>query len=250
MKRTVNFSGRKRILADDFHLIFRENKGSAAGHNVEIAWDLTQLELPSDSQLFLECAGRGQFYRFNLGEVGVGIGEASKPLGSVRDLSSIRAEVFVTAADGQVSRILASSAPVSVALGEDSTSTSKSILALRVEPRLEVMWRVNYSEGMPVLEVSQRFGSVHSEDWFFPTVLPAVVREIYINVSLGIFEMEDESIQDWVTYFEGLGFKIAAVVADPDSIDAGQLTTVFNAADDLARKFSENFNYQVGEANE
>lgn len=238
MKRTLNYTGRARILADYFHIAFLEDAKSASGHGIQITWDLTQLKLPSESSLILECEGQGQFYRFELGPCGDGLGEKSLKLGGVRDFSALRAEFFVTLAQGEILKIIAASAPVSIMLGEDTESAASSILPIRVDPTLNVMWRLDFGSGMPILDVSQRFGTVHTEPWFVPAVLPSVVREIYLSLVLDLHDLDDASTSDWRVFFANLGFEIDIKAEYSDSKSNDYILQMHQLADDVADSFS------------
>jgi hypothetical protein len=131
-------------------------------------------------------------------------------------------------------------------VGEDTTAAEKSILPLRVMPELGCLFRVNYLSGTPVLEISGRSGAPQFEPWFAAAVLPSVLKEIYVSICLGLNQMEDSVLSQWVTFFTNAGFSPEfAMGADP--LIAETLSKVFENAEDLGIWFSIHNNLLAGE---
>lgn len=237
MKRTVNYSGRKIITTDDFHLKFQRQDESRNGLSVEVTWDLSKLNIPSNSVLILEVEGRGRFYRFELGEIDDGLGEALVQLGLVHDLSTIRAELFATSLEGNLPRIVAASAPVALLVGGDSDEASQSFLPLRVEPDLDTLWRLNFESGTPVLEVSGRYGAPHIEPWFAVAVLPSVVKEVFLTISLGLENLNGDDEEVWRQYFENSG--VSLPIPESDELSNEHILNIFDRANQVSEWFTK-----------
>jgi|GEM_PF-3038439 len=233
MKRTINETGRKRILQEDFTM----NLGRPGPHDplkLEVEWNLNYLGLPQEAELWLHCVARGVNLRFFCGPLGAGIGETSFDLELTVSSPVLKVEMFVSEWQGGVKKILASAAPVTILLAQ--AGSKNSFLRVNAVSDLDVLSRVSFETGEPILEVpTKHVGSV-SEKWFMASVLPQVVREVYLAMALNHQTLDEGPRENWTAFFKGLGIGTRDFLeSDEKTIDGDHISDAFIGADEAAK---------------
>lgn len=87
-------------------------------------------------------------------------------------------------------------------------SASKSALKTKRDPDLNVPWRLSYSEGYPILHVTDKNGlydQLFLTPQFDPLILPEIVRQIFVWLVFDPSEKDAFHVDAWKSIFEQLG---------------------------------------------
>lgn len=87
-------------------------------------------------------------------------------------------------------------------------SSSKSALKTKRDPDLNVPWRLAFSEGYPILHVTDKNGlydQLFLTPQFDPLILPEIVRQIFIWLVFDPSEKDAFHVDAWKAIFEQLG---------------------------------------------
>jgi hypothetical protein len=241
VKRTINNSGLTRILFEDFSLEIAKTP-SDREISIQIKWDLQYLNLSKSADVTLELASRGVSIRVALGKFGDGQGTFSDQLKVGEETPTLRAELYVSEWQSGIKRIIASAAPVVIVIGQHS-GASNPLLPVKLVQQLEVLWRLDCSSGKPTLEVSNQVQGAVSQGWFIASVLPQVVREVFITIALDRADLDNEPAQEWERVFIGLGMDSSFLQNKPDGeVDYGVFVNdTLEIGDRLAESFTRDF---------
>jgi hypothetical protein len=200
MKRTLNETGRLRILAADFTAVATKRE-SNPGYDVRLTWDFSHLALSEHASLSAVFSGRSVYKRIELGHLGAAKGEYKFAFTDLEEHPTVRCELFVTEMRRGLPYIAASSTSFLLVMGA-IPGYENTLLPIKLVSTLQSLWRVDYSAGKPILEVSGTTPSAPYLHWFKSAVIPEVIREIFTNVMLDTHELDEDALTSWGEYFE------------------------------------------------
>lgn len=204
MIRTLNSTGRQRITMDMVSLTPRIDGPS---RSVDVSWNLETLALDPTAEVIIEISITGQTIRISAGMLGdaTGCHEAKVPF--LRDAKSAKGKVLVSKANSSgVRLILATTSSIPV-LFEKEPEGGESPLPIQLKEDLNSVWELDYSTGKPVLWIVNKNGiysRLKSDPIFFPTILPAVIKEIAFKLLSSPSSFESNS-EVWIRFFRALG---------------------------------------------
>jgi len=210
MIRKFNYTGRKRIPRSRVTIRLLPTEDRAPSFQAD--FDLSGLDLPEDGSVFLEAYDRSSYMRFAFGTVAHPQPPENRCLKDLqsRDLIYFRLKVVDTTGHGKVLAI-ADQLPCARLPGHNSIK--QSILGVRFNYLGEQIWRMEFTEDLPILELNEELASaglrdmVRSDDLFISLVYPAVVRQIFAKIVLGDEDLDPAS-EDW----RGLWLRYAASI--------------------------------------
>ena len=204
MIRTLNSTGRQRITMDMVSLI---PKMDGPHRSVNVSWNLGTLSLDATADVIIEVSITGQTMRIQAGKLGDATGSHEAKVPFFRDAKSAKAKILVSKPNATGVRfILATSSSIPV-LFEKEPEGGESPLQIQLKDDLNTVWELDYSTGKPVLWVANKngiYGRLKSDPIFFPTILPAVIKEIAFKLLTSPSSFESNSAV-WVKFFRALG---------------------------------------------
>jgi len=218
MKRTLNYTDRKKINSQNISIrLIRENNKIVAF--VVETLDLTNLNLPLDSEIYVEAYYRTELRRFSFGTVGNFVNPSPCDLRGMVYPENIKFRVIVVDPSDHV--ILAQADRIT----PEELTGRKPIIAVEFSDELgNEVWRVEYEgdDGAPILMINRKIPNIENiarqDPQFLLYVYPAVMREILTHM---IFVDRVDSIEepltdwhrDWLTFVQQLGVEF------PDTLD-------------------------------
>jgi|HubBroStandDraft_5_1064220.scaffolds.fasta_scaffold15245_4 hypothetical protein len=220
MKRRINFSGRKKISADDIKIRVSE---PASGQAPTFTVDLTMPSgLPKDARVYIEPYQRSTSMRFDFGTVGVVSPPADLRLTEVDYSSGILFRVKVVNETDDVGKIIAASSRIRP-LSKDEDPGVKALLPLVSKNLGEEVWRLFMEGAAPVLEINNRIPGLRdrllSDRLLQGAVFPHALTILLQNL-LGTDEHDDDEqwVKDWTGFAERLnGEELPDNLSDPEN---------------------------------
>ena len=242
MKRTINNTSRKRIEFVDFNVMVSKQPG-VIGHVAQLEWKLDYLGLPEQADVVAVISGRGLDRRFELGRVGTGTGSQAFAIGETEENPSVRVELFVSEWQGQLRRILASSASRAIVMG-DISGGSQSLLPVKLRSDLVRLWNLDYSTGTPILEVSNKVLGAANAPWFKLAVLPQVLKNIYLQLVIDSQTIDEDVEKHWIEYFKMLDLDVEAAqeTYTPGDFNFDSIADLFDESEMAVDLFTQKFN--------
>lgn len=205
----LNFTGRRRIPKSNIGLRVRTANGAPVLDVLRL--DLDQLRLTDDADIVIEAYRQTSYMRFGAGTVGAPSLPTGRLLHEFEAPDAVRFRVKVVGAGDDEGKILAAADQLRASLEGDDEEPQTSLLTIVPEDLGHVLWRLDFADEEPKLEVNKRVG-----DWrgfalqptFTAFVLPEALRQIatWTLRNLELFEEGDGTpIAGWVAYLSELG---------------------------------------------
>jgi hypothetical protein len=202
MKRRINFSGRKKISAEDIKIRLSE---SASGETPTFAADLKLPPgLPDNARVYVEPYQRSTSMRFDFGTVATVAAPADLRLIDVDQSSGILFRVKVVDESNDVGKIIAAASRIRP-LSKDDDPGVKALLPLVSTDLGEHVWRLVMEGAAPALQINNRIPGLRDrlmsdrllQGAVFPHALATVLKEL-----LGTDQYDDDEqwVQDWKTF--------------------------------------------------
>lgn len=220
MRRTINFTGRKRILEQDAKIKLIPLGDGLSSFDAELRLD--GYGLPSLARVFVEAFERTRYQRFSYGVVG-----ALKPppksdrvLTEFRGCELIRFRVKVVSAQERAGTLLGEADGITPRLPGEAEHTDRlSLLHVKPAEIGDLVWKLNYPDGpngSVVLLINQSipdYSLLVQTPSFSSLVLPQILREVLMRVlvsdpcditSLGEDADEESWSARWVLFARSL----------------------------------------------
>lgn len=236
MKRRINFTGRKKIAADDIHIQLQE---MPANEFPTFSADISlPAGLPDTARIYVEPYHRSSSMRFDFGTVGARNKPTDLRLTELDRSQDVLFRVKVVDESGEVGKIIAAASRIrpSDSAGEQA---KKALLPLVSTDLGEDVWRVQVG-GPPSLQINNRIPGLRdrlmTDSVLQGAVYPHALRAVLLDV-LGSDEYDDDMkwVQDWKTFASGLrGEELPEALGDDE--DRSELTEL---VDDLVYRFCQ-----------
>lgn len=213
MRRTVNFTGRKKVPKSRVKVKLSPNSDQIMEFKAEV--DLATLDLPPQGRVYLEAYYKSSVMRFDLGEVNA----LNTPYGG--HLDDIQSDIVffrlkVVDESLSVGRILGLAEGISP--GKDDEK--HSILHVSFTDLGDRIWALDLTGPMPVLEVNNQLGEgismreiVRSDPIFRSLVLPVVMREVLTEILI-VRKVREINVDEW----EGQWLRLASSLPGVESL--------------------------------
>jgi len=209
MKRTFNYTGRKRITRERISINFNKQNGRITSFTVD-ELNLDGLNLPSNAKVYVEAYYRTELKRFDFGTVGNRV--CLSTINHLTDLAypeNLKFRILVVnPEDGKVLAHADRIAP-------EEPEGRKSILPVEFRDLGNEIWRVEYEgdEGAPVLCINSKIPNIENiarhDSQFLIYVYPPVIREILTHMVFveGVSAPDDPQVgwhRDWIRFSRGI----------------------------------------------
>lgn len=204
MKRTVNPTGKSRIIQDNVSAHFDEEVDKGV---VEVTWDLTEFDFDLQSELIFETYSMGRTTRDQLPLAGNLKGTRALHLADLAQSHSVNLFIRVVSKRDGVRLILAESAAIPLFRGSEEAS-QESLLKVQPIENLPKLWDIDYSLGEPVLQVNNRdqnYPTLVASGLFLGAILPSVVEEIAFVLITNDEAFTAEVFERWLVFLGQYG---------------------------------------------
>jgi hypothetical protein len=193
--RRFNYTDRKRIPSDRVDFQIRPSDGAPS---FDARLDLTGLELPTTSRVYVEAYYKSSLQRFDFGTVASVVTPGTTVLDQVDQGNLIYFRVKVVDTDGKHGRLVAEVDGLHAA---GRTGANRfCILPVNFVDLGEQLWRLSFAPPQPVLEVNSFSGAegfVRSDPMFMALVYPEVVRQVLRNILIDSDLDDLDGLNEW-----------------------------------------------------
>jgi len=199
MRRTFNFTGRKDLPAKSVRISIRRAKPRF----VDLHWNVDEIDVPDDGQVFLEAfsSGSPHVLRFAWGT----LAHPVPPAQSERSLDGIIGDAvtfnFKVVESGENRGRLLASASNLRASNEDDSGGRQSLLPVNALDMGEEVWRISFAHGRPWLEVNNRILPIkeiaRSDQRFFALVYPAAIHRVLSHILIAEEFSDPDGSDEW-----------------------------------------------------
>ena len=222
MLRTLNFTGRKRILRDEAQISLKNDTGGGIIFEAEL--DFTRLELPLDSQVFIEAFFKTTTERFSWGTVGKNTPPNERQLKrlSQPELASFRVKVVEPNANG-FGRLLALADHISPEGLRGVTGRRIPLFRVNLTDGLtDEVWSLDFDESGPILDLNRGILGIKErvkDGPFMGLVFPDVMRKVFHKIRDDGNNDTQEDCDRWEQRWLRFGAKLAGHPYQPQEHD-------------------------------
>jgi hypothetical protein len=219
MIRRFNYTGRKKIERSRVGISLRRPREGDVVFDADL--QLGGLDVPLEARVYVEAYYKASFMRFDFGTVANIVEPASRRLTDTGGGDVVFFRVRVVDLTGEHGRLLAEVDGVTPRQPDSVPANRRCLLYVNFKDLGEEVWRLEFDNPMPVLEVNDRIENIRdivlTDRKFRSLVYPAAVREILQRIL--IIEEHDAADDDgeWASLW--LRFVRRFHTVDPPRLD-------------------------------
>lgn len=213
MIRRINHTARKRIERKSLGIQLQRTSPVIATFSL----DLSSYGFPEDAVVIAEAYGQSRNVRIELGAVGDGKISHHADLSPFTRVEEVHFRVKVIPRQPAEARLLGLAE--SVAPDTDGEAPARSLLPVRVSDLEQLVWRVEYEQAGPVLEVNRGLltGTAYLRQPHFVALAQIeILRQILLEALRRGGEEEGAEGDSWQTRWIKLGERLASRHCDSD----------------------------------
>jgi len=208
MSTKVNFTNRIDLDPTTIKSKLIANSAIAGEYEIAIEADLSDIALIGEFTIVLTHKALGETNRFELpGQKELKI-NITHPLHGMRNPLEVVSQLEIIQQDSKnIPVIRASVRNINPEIPGEQTA-KKSALKSKRDPDLNVPWRLDYSEGYPILHITDKHGLYDQlllTPQFDPLILPEVARQVFNWVIFDPNLKDNFYVDAWKLIFEQLG---------------------------------------------
>lgn len=207
MKRTINYTGRKKLTLDQAVIRLTDAPGQIRSFSAEFP-GIEELKLPPESRIYVEPYAKSSLMRFDFGTVSAVSSPDDTTLRDIDVGASVLFDVKIVDESDIVGRILASARhirPIDSQAGEDNR---RSLLPVVSRDLGELVWKLEIEPGArPQLILNSRIPNcvvrLKTDPLLQGAILPNAIAQILDNVLNPVGDGSDEMewVSDWKIWF-------------------------------------------------
>lgn len=182
MIRRLNYTKRKKIKSEHVGVVLREVSGSHPVATVSVTLD--EYKLPSDAEVVVEAYRKASYMRVSIGTVSDHSPEHEFVMSEFFSPEGVLFRVKVvgpsTGLDHEGPLLLAVADRIAPQEGDDDGAEYEKLIRFIPSDLNGEIWRMDFEDG-PVILFERAYWNDRSQivrsGWFFPLVLPSVLRE-------------------------------------------------------------------------
>ncbi|RME59429.1 hypothetical protein D6779_04285 [Candidatus Parcubacteria bacterium] len=178
--RSFNYTGRKRISREHYNLSVSTSDGLASFDVNKLS--LSSLGFPDNARIIIEAYHQLRAARFDFGTIAEQR-DPDRSLGIFPDLSLVRFRIKVI--DPATGRILGWADKIRPDRIDNNHGDYEPLLPVRSMDLDGEIWRINFDEELPVLELEKRLGDKHAflaDARNSALILPEALRGILLRI--------------------------------------------------------------------
>lgn len=181
--RTLNFTGRMRILREEALITLQTEPSGAVAFDAKL--DLGRLALPGDAKVYIEAAFKTTFMRFEWGTVTQPAPAEDRRLTLLEQprLTHFRVKVVQSAATG-LGRLLAVADRIAPEGLQDGEKRNVSLFRVNYTKLDHEIWQLGFDDAGPVLELQNMTGikEIVRQEAFMALVFPELIRQVFKQI--------------------------------------------------------------------
>lgn len=222
MKRSINHTGRKKILRDMVQIKLHDG----APPTFTAALNLDKLSLPDSADVYVEAYYAHSMQRFAFGTVGRAVPSADTSITEVDQGGRTSFRVKVVDNSGHVGRLLASAEKINPE-GEGDDPAREHLITVIQRDLGQTPWGLDLSEDgftKPILKLNflipDAINQIRHNPTFQALILPAVVREVFAFIFWDCNGAADDG--SWQSAWLDLGRRVTGR-EPPDTDEPGEI---------------------------
>ena len=221
MKRSINYTGRKRITREHFSIELNRDKETIRAFTASI--NLKGLDLPENAAVYVEAYHLSDYRRYRFGTVNNPEAKEDTDLANLGYQENLRFRIIVVDESGTHGRILASVDGVKPIGIDDKGTNQKSILPVEFSDIGRQAWSIRYDSDEPILLINDNLrNAAKSDPHFFVYVYPAAFREVLTHmVFVDGIEDVDDPVSEWHKNWLTFARQVSPDTSLPDSLNPG-----------------------------
>ena len=204
MQKTINHTGRRKILRSELQIRMIEHTASAPEFDVDFS--LNREKLPDEATVYIEAYKGNTNQRFHFGTVGHTIKPDTRKLDQIDLTAPTLFRIRIVDETGQHGKLIASADQIRPE--SDDEAQKNSLLPVKSTPLEQLTWKLEIEpENKPVLCINSRIpdagGQLSSNPRFQSLILPAAFRQILMFYLWNEDTDEDDPIAgQWLRFAE------------------------------------------------
>lgn len=233
MQRSINFTGRRKILRDEIQMKMLDTEDSIP--SFDVTFSLNKGNLPDDATIYIEAYKNNTNQRFHFGTVGHTIKPENCKLNRIDLSAPTLFRIMIVDETGQHGRLIASADQIRPE--SDDEIQKNSLLPVKSTQLDQLTWKVEIEPGnKPVLCINRRIpdalGQLAHNPQFQSLIFPAALRQILIFYLWNDNDEDDPFSADWMRFAEHI------LCERPHENDP---LTLMTWVDDVVSEFSNAF---------
>lgn len=208
MIRRYNYTSRKKIKRERIQICFKKD---SLGRYFDADLNLTGIDLPENSKVYVESYFKTNYMRFEYGKVG----KVEKPnntyLSNFVGMDTVFFRVKVVDEDTATGRILALVSGIKLQDEEPQERNKLSLLHVVFQDLGQELYNLGFdTDSFPILIVNSNLKNPRvliRSDTLITTIYPAVVKEIAYEIAMDDedYNLDDDCWQGyWLRYFNSI----------------------------------------------
>ena len=201
MIKRLNYTRRQKIKSEHIGVSVREISGAPPVASVSVS--LEEYKLPEDADVVVEAYRKASYMRVSLGTVGSYAPSYDFALSEFASPEGVLFRFKVVGQSEGLSRngplLFAVADQVSPSEGEEEDAAYEKLIRFIPEDLNGEVWRMDFFDDGPVILFERAYwedrSNIVRSGWFFPLVLPTVLRESLRNALEGNYRSTDDD--DW-----------------------------------------------------
>lgn len=185
----LNFTGRKHISRKHIQIALDE----PVGREFTASYSLSHYSFPESAEVIIEAQVGWTVQRFTFGTIGEPQNPSDTTLSEFGSTAGLLFRLKVVEAGGQEGMILGEADRIRPS-GPAEEAGQQSFVVVRPEDLGDVVWRVIFDEGQPLLLVNRRIPDYHSflrRREISGLIMPEVLRQVLSEAIENEVELED-----------------------------------------------------------
>lgn len=197
MQKTINHTGRRKILRSELQIRLTEHDQAAPEFDVDFS--LNRDNLPDDATVYIEAYKSNTNQRFHFGTVDHIVKPENRKLDKLDLTAPTLFRIRIVDESGKHGRLIASADQIRPESDEEAQKSS--LLPVKSTPLDQLTWKLEIEAGSkPVLCINNRIpdpvGQISNNPRFQSLILPAVLRQILMFY---LWNADDDNEDDPVT---------------------------------------------------
>jgi len=180
--KRINYTKRQKIKSEHIGVIVREVSGTYPIASVSVS--LEEYKLPADAKVYVEAYRKASYMRVKLGTVAAHDPSRDFVMSEFASPEGVLFRVKVVGQSEGLTRngplLLAVADQISPSEGEEEDTEYEKLIRFVPEDLNGEIWRLDFEDG-PMIQFERAYwedrSSIVRSGWFFPLVLPTVLRE-------------------------------------------------------------------------
>ena len=218
MSTKLNFTNRVDLDPNCVKTKISPSSSVPNSYEISVTGDLSIVNLVGDFTIVITHKALGETVRYEVKQqVDLNFNIANQSL-NMRNPLDVSTQIEIVQLDPNGIPVIKASVKNIIPELPGNQSARKSALKTKRDPELNVPWRLYFTDGFPILHISDKHGlydQLALTPYFDPLILPEVVKQIFNWLIFDPSPKDNSHVDAWKSIFEQLGCERAFFDAIP-----------------------------------